>query len=62
MIVCVGDIKYELMASLFEDRYRLERLIDYLPRAIVTGLKVDYLAYDFLLNDCRQELLRWFTK
>ncbi len=24
MIVCIGDINYELMASLFEDRYRLE--------------------------------------
>ncbi len=23
---------------------------------------MDYLAYDFLLNDWRRELLRWFTK
>ncbi|MCP4651749.1 MAG: hypothetical protein GY853_16930 [PVC group bacterium] len=61
VIVCIGDFNYKLMVGVFEDKCRLKRLIDYLPRAIVNRLGVDYLPYNLLLNDWRKELLRWFN-
>ncbi len=62
MIVCIGDINFELMACIMEDKFRLRQLINYLPRAIVSDLQADYLTYDFLLNDWRKELLKWFNR
>ncbi len=61
VIACNGDFIYKLQTSLFEDKYRLKWLIDYLPGAIVKRLGINYHPYELLLNDWRKELLRWFN-
>ncbi len=60
-ICWTGDFNHKLMIRIFENEYRLKRLIDYLPQTIVNRLRLDYLPYDLLLNDWRKELLEWFS-